>query len=94
MNQQNLFEFKYKKVRKKKVATKRQYKPKFYGKIVPLPIDKNGQPYVCWPFFIYLRTDGKFVVTDKRRPLGDQTIHVCSNIKQALRKFVKEKRNV
>ena len=71
----------------KKSKNKRPYKPSFLGKTVPLPVTPSGQSYMRGSLTVYMRADGKFIVVDRNRPLGNRTIAVTKTLVQAVNIF-------
>lgn len=57
------------------------------GEIVQAPLDALGQLYDSWPFALFQRSDEIFIIIDRRRPLGNMTIGMCSDLEEAVNKF-------
>jgi hypothetical protein len=74
----------------------RAYAPKYYrytrqgityGMTVPMPTDAHGHEFVKGPYKVYQRTDGLYCIMDNRLTIGDQVIHVDSNLQSTLERF-------
>lgn len=57
--------------RGQKIDSPRHRGATFYGAEVPLPTNSRGEPLAIGHFRILARTDGLFVVVDRRAPFGD-----------------------
>jgi hypothetical protein len=89
MNQLNLYKLSINTPRiiLKKAKTDRPYKSSFLGKTIPLPVSSTGQSYTRGSLTVYMRADGKFIVVDKLRPLGNKTVAVTKTLEKAVNIF-------
>lgn len=58
--------------------------PTFLGITVPLPRSLRGEELRMGPYRVLLRSDGRYVVLDERRPLGCGSVYLARRARPGL----------